>query len=64
MQKWEYLTQSIELPNRTTSGVSSIFSLLGNVLNEFGQQGWEVVSLWRSSRKAAYYRVVFKRPVE
>jgi len=76
MDKWEYLTAPISWDKDKKNWVTTTIDktvILGfsNILNHYGEQGWELVNLvgaaWNSaSFQGAYssidtYRAVFKR---
>ena len=56
MQKWEYQTQ-IVTPSHFRPGVDSYQT----ILNQFGEAGWELVSIFSVGPDA--YMCVFKRPL-
>ena len=64
MQRWEYMSLSVAADNFLSSGWFDLEELT-NALNQHGEEGWELVSMFdtnTSNGQTRYVCAILKRP--
>lgn len=64
MKKWEYKTDLIGYEDKRFSGSYFNERNIENVLNEYGKEGWELVSINPMPHWDWYFVVVLKREIK